>query len=100
MKIIKNALINSVLAIAYIALVATFMNRAEDMFGPANEFMAAITMLSLLVFSVGLMGILVFGRPIMWYWDGAKKEAVKLLLCTLGFIFIALIVFVLILVFK
>jgi hypothetical protein len=99
MKIIKNALINSVLAIGYIALVATFMNKAEDMFGPANEFMAAITMLSLLVFSVALMGILVFGRPVMWYLDNNKKEAVKLLLWTVGFIFVAPVVFLAILIF-
>lgn len=98
MKIIKNALINSVLVIAYILIVATFMNNAENIFGLANEFMAAITMLSLLVFSVALMGILVFGRPIMWYLDGAKKEAIKLLFYTLGFIFIALIVFMLVIV--
>ena len=100
MKIIKNALTNSVLVVAYILIIATFMNNAENMFGPANEFMAAITMLSLLVFSVALMGVLVFGRPVMWYLDGAKKEAVKLLLCTLGFILAALVIFLLILILK
>ena len=93
MKIIKNALINSVLAVAYIALVATFMNNAEKTFGPENKFMAAITMLSLLVFSVAMMGILIFGRPLMWYLDGNKKEAIKLLFSTLGFVFFALIIF-------
>lgn len=98
MKIIKNALINSILAVAYIALVATFMNHAENTFGPANKFIVAITMLSLLVFSVAIMGILIFGRPVMWYLDGAKKEAMKLLFCTLGFIFIALVIFLLILI--
>lgn len=98
MKIIKNALINSVLAIAYIAIVATFMNNAEKIVGQADNIISAMTFLSLLVFSVAVMGVLVFGRPVMWYLDGAKKEAMKLLFCTLGFIFIALVIFLLILI--
>jgi hypothetical protein len=33
----------------------------------------------LLVFSAALMGILVFGQPLMWYMDGEKKAALNLL---------------------
>ena len=98
MKIIKNALINSVLAIAYIAIVATFINNAEKIVGQADNIVSSMTFLSLLVFSVAMMGILIFGRPVMWYLDGVKKEAIKLLFWTVGFIFIALVIFLLILI--
>jgi hypothetical protein len=100
MKIIKNALINSVLAIAYIAIVASAIFNGEKLFGSDKSVFVPIMMLCLLVFSVALMGVLVFGRPVMWYLDGAKKEAVKLLLCTLGFILAALVIFLLVLVFA
>ncbi|MBI5045747.1 MAG: hypothetical protein HZC14_01935 [Candidatus Niyogibacteria bacterium] len=46
-------------------------------------------MLSLLVFSAALVGILIFGRPLLWYLDGKKQDAVYLLACTLA-IFLAI----------
>jgi len=99
MKIIKNALINAVLAIAYIAVVATFINNAERLFGQVNKVLSSMAFLSLLVFSVAMMGTIIFARPAIWYLDNQKKEAVKLLGYTLGFIFIALVIFLLILIF-
>ena len=98
MKIIKNALINSVLAIAYIAIVASAIFNGEKLFGPDESIFVPIMMLSLLVFSVAMMGVLIFGRPVMWYLDGAKKEAIKLLFYTLGFILVALVIFLLVII--
>jgi hypothetical protein len=44
--------------------------------------------------SSAVTGALVLGRPILWYLDGKRKEAVALVLCALG-IFLALTVAVL-----
>lgn len=93
--IIKHAAINAGLTTAYIVGISFFLNNIQHIF-PANKpdtVLAPIFMLSLLVFSVAMMGILIFGRPILWYLDGKKKEAVTLLAYTLGvFLLLTLVV--------
>jgi len=97
--ILKYACINSFLTTFYIGLVASFMFYGQRSFpqGPDTVF-APILMLMLLVFSAALTGSLVLGRPILWYMDGKKREAISLLGYTLSVFFIimllAFIVFV------
>ncbi len=91
--ITKYAIINSVSTGAYVVLVGLFFNMGHALFGnKPDTFMAPIFMLMLLVFSAALCGSLVFGRPILWYLDGKKKEAVELFIATIGMIFILAIV--------
>ncbi|MFA5052486.1 MAG: hypothetical protein WC565_00270 [Parcubacteria group bacterium] len=91
--ILKNAIVNASLAAAYIVAVSFVMFNSSKFFGGfENTIFVPILMLCLLVFSVALMGALIFGRPVMWYIDGKKKEAVSLLLCTLGVFFLFIIV--------
>lgn len=45
-------------------------------------------MLLLLILSATVTGSLVLGRPILWYLDGKKKEAVSLFVATVGFLFL------------
>lgn len=87
--ILKYACINSFLTAFYIALVASFLFYVLRSFQqePDTVF-APLLMLMLLVFSVALMGVLIFGRPILWYMDGRKKEAVSLISYTLSVFFI------------
>ena len=48
-----------------------------------------------LVFSAAFTGFLVFGRPIMWYLDGKKKEAMQLFFSTLILLLmIAIVIFI------
>lgn len=88
--IIKTAGVNAVLTASYISCIALFLSYASKIFGPdePKNVLVPIMMLSLLVFSAALVGVLIFGKPIMWYLDGKKKEAVSLLLYTLGIFFI------------
>jgi hypothetical protein len=88
-NIIKTAAINAGATILYIVIVATFLTNASHIFGPEEPktVLVPILMLSLLVFSAAVTGSLVFGRPILWYLDGNKKEALQLLLYTLGIFF-------------
>ena len=85
-KIIKNAAINALSTSLYIAAIASFLFYASKLFGPneSDTVLIPIVMLSLLVFSVAITGLLIFGRPILWYLDGRKREAVFLLAYTLG----------------
>ncbi len=99
--IIKYAFIHAVGAAAYIALIATFMSNAARIFGPVNNgVIGATAFLLTFVISAAIMGLLVFGRPVLLYMDGLKKEAVSLLFYTLGFlILIAAIIFLILSIF-
>jgi hypothetical protein len=99
--ILKYAFINSLLTACYISLVAFFFFYGTRSFpqGPDTVF-APMLMLMLLVFSVALMGILIFGRPILWYVDGRKKEAIGLLGYTLSILFIIIFLVLIVLVMK
>lgn len=93
-EIIRHALVNSLGIGVYVILVASLMYLAEGgVFGENPSVFIPIAMLMLFVFSAAFTGFLMFGRPVMWYLDGKKKEALSLLIYTLGFfLFITLIV--------
>ena|SRR3989338_7624649 len=82
----KNALINALATFLYVAVVASFLFYAPKLFEPnENEtVLVPMVMLSLLVFSAAVTGTLIFGKPAIWYFDGKKKEALLLLVYTLG----------------
>lgn len=90
-KIIKNAVLNACLTTAYIVLISSFLfyiPKALDFNKTEDTLFAPVLMLSLLVFSASAAGFLIFGRPILWYLDGNKKEAVSLFGYTLLTFFI------------
>jgi len=95
-NIIKNAVLNASLTALYIIAISLVLFYVPKTFEPdkAGTVFIPIIMLSLLVFSAALTGSLVFGRPIIWYLDGNKKEAISLLAYTLGiFLIITFAVF-------
>lgn len=55
-----------------------------------DSALAPIIMLLLLVISATITSFAVFGKPIIWYLDGKKKEALGLLGWTIGFLVIML----------
>jgi hypothetical protein len=68
--------------------------------GKNNTILIPIAMLMLFVFSAAFTGILILGRPVMWYLDGKKKEAIYLLFYTLlVFFVVTLIAFLLLILF-
>lgn len=82
--ILKYAFINSFSTAFYIVAVVLFISTLGRMNpGDDSNIFIPIAMLMLFVFSAALTGALVFGRPIMWYFDGRKSEAVILLFSTL-----------------
>lgn len=55
------------------------------MFGPDGESaVGPIVFLLLLVVSVATMGMLIFGKPLMLYIDGKKREAVTKVIYTIS----------------
>ncbi|MEK7646842.1 MAG: hypothetical protein AAB378_00520 [Patescibacteria group bacterium] len=73
-NIIKHAAVNAFATALYIVAIASFLFYVPKFFGEnkADTVLVPIVMLSLLVFSAALVGVLIFGRPILWYLDGKK----------------------------
>jgi len=81
----NKGILSGVVAIAYIVIVAIFISSAQRIFGPTSDPMLNITVfLTVFVFSAAFMAITLFGRPVMMYIDGQKKEAVALVGWSLG----------------
>jgi len=97
-KLAKYGLLHSVLATAYISLIALLLNYGTVFFAEGKNVIIPIFMLLLFVLSAAVMGILIFGKPAMLYLDGAKKEAIKLLSYTIGFLFVITAIFSIILI--
>ncbi len=85
--LIRNAFLHALGAAAYVALVASGIFYSSHLIapGPDRSILIPMTMLLLLVLSAAMMGTLIFGRPVMLYLDGKKKEALSFLFYTLGF---------------
>lgn len=77
----------------YIGLVALLMNNGSRLFGHEDTILTAIAMLLLFTISAAIVGLLVFGRPVMLYLNGQKKEAVQFTLATIGFLMIEALIF-------
>lgn len=96
-KLVGWSLLHAVLAVAYIFCVVNLMNNGKKFFGEMSEIFIGSIMLTLLVISASVMGILIFGRPVMLYIDNKKKESVFMLFCTVGWLavfFISALLFI------
>lgn len=62
------------------------MSNGNRLLGEEDTFFTPVAVLMLLVLSAAVMGTLVFGRPILMYLDGKKREAVVFLGYTLGWL--------------
>jgi len=76
----------------YISAVSWLISNAEHYFGnvPEPNFLIPVFMLMLFVVSATITGSLVLGKPLLMYIDGQKKEALKLLFCTLAWLVLLL----------
>ena len=101
-NIIKIAVLNALLTALYVAAIASFLFYAPKILGlnKPDTVLVPIVMLSLFVFSAALTGMLIFGRPALWYVDGKKKEAISLLAYTLGIFLVITIIALLVLYFT
>ena len=91
-KITQMGLLSALGVVIYTSAVVELMNNAERIFGSMQGFVGPLSFLLLIVLSVAIVGTLIFAKPILMYIDNAKKEAIKLLLYTLGWLFLATII--------
>ena len=87
--ILTYSTLNALGTTMYVALVASLLFNTSRLFGGTKDtVLIPISMLLLFILSASITSLLVLGRPILWYLDGKKKDAVSLLLATLGFLFL------------
>ena len=84
MKILKQGMLHAALAMGYIVLVVSILSLTQSVGQHIPVMFLPMLVLSLLVVSAGTMASLVFGKPIMMYIDGKKREAVLLVFSTIG----------------
>lgn len=83
----KRGLFSALAAFTYVAAVVVFfslLQNPDTPDSPAMDILAPLGLLMLFVLSAAVMGLLLFGRPVMLYIDGKKNEAVRLLAWTVG----------------
>ena len=85
-KILGWALVNALGTMLYITFVVGIMSNAEMIFGQMDHWVGTVAFLLLFVLSAAVTGGLVIGRPIWWYLEGNKKEAVKLFVGTVAWL--------------
>ena len=78
-----NGLLHAAGTVVYIILVSLLLFNGNRLFGNSPSVLNIITMLCLLVLSASIVGTLLIGRPALWYFNGAKTQAVKLFLYSL-----------------
>jgi hypothetical protein len=85
-KIVTHSLLHALMATGYVMLVSFIMQHADRLLGPDKTILAPVSVLMLFTLSAAVMASLVFGRPLMLYLDGKKKDAVKMAGGTIGFL--------------
>lgn len=81
----KNPFINGLTATTYIVVIAAIMTiGSKTMANTGNSFMIPVAMISLFTLSAAIMGYLFLFQPGQLYFDGKKKQAIKLFLQTVA----------------
>ncbi|MDD5618687.1 MAG: hypothetical protein PHG69_06285 [Candidatus Omnitrophica bacterium] len=94
-KLLFWSFINSAVCFLYVLGIGWFLFNGENIFGKADNFLMPVALLLLLVVSATITGALILGRPILFYLNGYKSEAVKLLLFTIGWLIIFTVIILL-----
>ncbi len=87
LSLVRRGLVSALGVIAYTTVVGGLLFNANHIFGNRPDTaLAPISMLTLLVLSAGVVGCLIFLKPVLMYLEGKKAEAVKLIMTTLSWL--------------
>ncbi|MDP3725298.1 MAG: hypothetical protein Q8R20_02390 [Nanoarchaeota archaeon] len=87
-KVVLYGLLHAACAVMYVGLVALVVSRGKELFGTVGQTLGTMAFLLLFVVSAVLMGLTIFGRPILWYLGNRKLEALSLIYYTLIFLIV------------
>jgi hypothetical protein len=71
----------------YVTVISMFLWNIDNIFSGVDSFLAPMIMLLLLVISVTVVGLLIFGRPVYMFLNGSKRQAVTLIFYTVVWLF-------------
>lgn len=81
----KKGVTSALGAFAYVIAVVLLLSNIGRLAESGEDgVLAPVGFLMLLVLSAAVMGLLIFGAPVMLYIDGKKKEAVRMVAWTIG----------------
>jgi hypothetical protein len=92
-KLLMHSFGHALLVVIYTSGVAWIMFNGQRLFGQKDTILTPVAVLLLFVVSATIVGALVLGRPVLLYMDGKKSEALKMFAYTLGWLFLATILF-------
>ncbi|MCR4330457.1 MAG: hypothetical protein NUV49_01090 [Patescibacteria group bacterium] len=90
-KIIQISFLSSLGVLLYVTIVVSVMQNIEKLGNVPGSHWGPVIFLMLFVFSALVTSLLVFGYPVWLYMENRKKDAVTLLLCNVGWLFVMLI---------
>ncbi|MFA5051916.1 MAG: hypothetical protein WC544_02530 [Patescibacteria group bacterium] len=93
-KPLLASFVHSIIVVAYVTGVATFMMNGSKIFGEKDTVFTSITVLLLFCVSAAIVGLLVLGRPAYLLLTGLKREGVEFLFYTIGWLALELICFI------
>ena len=96
----KNPFLNASIASLYIVGLVLAVNKVSSYLPQKDTLLAPMTMLSLLVLSVSIMGILFVYEPARLFLENKRQEALSFFLKTVGTFACFVAVLILILVFT
>lgn len=91
-SLVQRGFVNALGTCAYIAVLVFVMTHVVAKFSGPDTIAAPMAFLTLFVLSAAVTGGLVLGKPILMYLDNKKKEAVELFFYTVGWLFVATVV--------
>lgn len=94
-ELLMHSFGHACLVVLYTSGVAWIIFNGQRLFGDKKSISIPIMMLMLFVVSAAIVGTLVLGRPALLYLDGKKTQALKMFGYTLGWLFLATIIFLL-----
>ncbi len=95
-KLLSWSLINAAGTLGYVFIISQVLFFGEKIFGKMKSPWGPFIILLLFVFSAVVVGLLIFGKVIHLYLDNQKKEAIRLLFYTIGWLFLGIIICLLI----
>lgn len=90
---VGEGVVTGIMEVCYIALVAIFMVGTQSFFNdndpsPWLNVFGIVCMLSLLVLSVGISGLMVFGWPLHYFMERKYEEALAAFFSTVSTMFV------------
>ena len=91
-NVVLWGLINAVGVLIYVLLVVLFMRNGSSLLGNVDSLISGAVFLLLFVLSATVVGSIVFGKSFLLYLKDQRRDAIKVFLWTVGWIFIATVI--------